>query len=660
MKIEQFLMKCIASPSVASIRQSIKLLQCLGALDQNESLTLLGSHLAYMPVDAKYAKMLIYAIVLRCLNPVLSIVSILSVGDQIFVLPTRPADRYKCSQLRRTLAENSMSDHFVMLKMFNMWMALRNNNMNDRKFCEENFISSVAMEQVRRIRAQILSHMQSSGLLKLTLPALDENAMKWPVVKACLCAGLYPNVARIDRVQKNMFSDIDQKLVFHMSSVLFNKNDRSNDFLKTMPSDWTVFEEKNRVGRMSMMRCNTLINSFSLMLSAGASLSAKEVAVEDEDWEDWEQRRIIIFNIDNLLTFRATMETGAQILNLREKFDSLIERFMGLPNFIHGKEDAVLITTISQVLEIEEKNSGFDLMSLQVKESVPQYQPNFKNTRNSANNRQPQASGGSYYNNNARASNANGNQWRSEPRSQNPSSSWRDHRNGMRNDASQRSEPKQKLSYKSEDRYAYNNSNGNWRDQRNGEIPPPRHEQKQKQSASNQPNPSEPFFRNNARSNNQSHVAANSSVSSAFKYFVLKVDNYDNLKNCAAQILISVELLQLQPEFTEKLKKLVRNLKMYLRNRIFKLPFFLQFNSQVFIIFYSPTQLEFLGFGEIMKQANKNSPLMFHFKLLKTISLQQVKQSALTANFKMSGNSSFQTEELSKENGNSIVSLFLS
>lgn len=83
MKIEQFLMKCIASPSPASIRQSIKLLQCLGALDADENLTLLGSHLAHMPVDAKYAKMLIYGIVLRCLDPVLSIVSILSVGDQI-------------------------------------------------------------------------------------------------------------------------------------------------------------------------------------------------------------------------------------------------------------------------------------------------------------------------------------------------------------------------------------------------------------------------------------------------------------------------------------------------------------------------------------------------------------------------------------------------
>jgi ATP-dependent RNA helicase YTHDC2 len=118
MPIEAFLNKCIASPSIPAIRQSIKLLQCLGALDKDESLTVLGSHLAEMPVDAKYAKMLIYSVALKCLNPVLNIVSILSMGDQIFILPIKPADRFRCHQIRRNFGGESLSDHFVMLKIF--------------------------------------------------------------------------------------------------------------------------------------------------------------------------------------------------------------------------------------------------------------------------------------------------------------------------------------------------------------------------------------------------------------------------------------------------------------------------------------------------------------------------------------------------------------
>lgn len=42
-RIEEFLGRCIAKPSQASIRQSIKLLQCLGALDKKRGFDLDGS-----------------------------------------------------------------------------------------------------------------------------------------------------------------------------------------------------------------------------------------------------------------------------------------------------------------------------------------------------------------------------------------------------------------------------------------------------------------------------------------------------------------------------------------------------------------------------------------------------------------------------------------
>ena len=359
MKIEEFLMKCIATPSIASIRQSIKLLQCLGALDQNEGLTILGNHLAQMPVDAKYGKMLIYGIALKCLNPVLSIVSILSFGDQIFVLPVRPADRYKCHQVRRALGEGSMSDHFVMLKFFQLWQDLKRDRINDRKFCEDNFISSSAMEHVKGITYQIMNYLQSSGLLKAPLNVLNENSNNWCVIKACICAGLYPSVARIDRKKKTMYSDIDQKLIFHMSSILSNKNDRSMDFLKNLPTDWVVFEEKNRVGRMSMIRCNTLVNNFSLLLSAGAALRSEIQEFDDDDGQK------LIIKIDNLVTLAADSESGSLILDLRENLDNMVVRLLGSRNFKFEKTDDMMISTIAKILTIEEKKSGFAAVNLE-------------------------------------------------------------------------------------------------------------------------------------------------------------------------------------------------------------------------------------------------------------------------------------------------------
>lgn len=388
MTIEAFLQKCIATPSVASIRQSIKFLQSLGALDQNEGLTLLGSHLAEMPVDAQYAKMLIYGIALKCLEPVLSIVAILSMGDNVFVLPIKPADRFKCHQVRRSLGENSVSDHFVLLKIFQLWMNLRRNNMNDRRFCEENFVSSTSMEHVKGIRQQISSYLQSSGLLKANASVLNANSSKWAVVKACLCAGLYPNVARIDRSKKSMYSDIDLKLVFHMSSILSEKNDRNLEY-KKLPADWVAFEEKNRVGRTSMIKCNTLINSVVLSLTAGASLKSETDPMNNYgDWTDEEaeeQAQKIVCKIDNLVAFTTAVETGALILDLREKLDDLVLRFLSSRNFQYDKSDDVLIKTIASVLEIEERNSGFASVTVETKEEAPTTQRRFGNARNQPN-----------------------------------------------------------------------------------------------------------------------------------------------------------------------------------------------------------------------------------------------------------------------------------
>lgn len=501
MKIEQFLQRCIATPAAANIRQSIKFLQSLGALDENESLTLLGSHLAEMPVDAQYGKILIYGILLRCLNPVLSIVSILSMGDQIFVLPIKPADRFKCHQIRRTLASDSHSDHFVMLKIFELWTSMKKNGMNERRFCEDNFISANSMEMVRGIQRQITSYLQTSGFLKAT--DLNVNSWKWSTIKACLCAGLYPNVARIDRKKKAMYSDIDRKLVFHVSSVLSNKNDRSMDFVKGFPADWVVFEEKNRVGRTSLIRCNTLINSFGLSLTAGAALKEKE---EDDDWTDEEEENDpqIVFKIDSLVTFITDRENGALIFHLRRKLDELLTRFLISRNFTSEKCDDVLIKTIARALDIEERNSGFEKVNIEVKEELEALQRNAMTRGNQMNRQQP-----------------NGNQWRSNCQSFGSASSQ------PPNSSKNRGQSGNKLP-------AAMPSN------RSQPLPPP--------TSHIWGQPLAP-----PTSNNRGRPMAPPSSNNRKSYFVMKMNSVRLLNDLASRVVFDVDLLDLHPAFLQKL-----------------------------------------------------------------------------------------------------------
>ena len=60
----------------------------MDALDAFEDLTEIGHHLADLPIEPRYGKMLLYSIVLKCLDPVLTIVCTLSHRD--------PCEYYDC------------------------------------------------------------------------------------------------------------------------------------------------------------------------------------------------------------------------------------------------------------------------------------------------------------------------------------------------------------------------------------------------------------------------------------------------------------------------------------------------------------------------------------------------------------------------------------
>lgn len=73
MPIAEFLQKAIDSPPSLVTTQAVELLKIMGALDGSEGLTELGIHLVNMPIEPKLSKMIMYGVVLKCLDPVLTI-----------------------------------------------------------------------------------------------------------------------------------------------------------------------------------------------------------------------------------------------------------------------------------------------------------------------------------------------------------------------------------------------------------------------------------------------------------------------------------------------------------------------------------------------------------------------------------------------------------
>ena len=100
------------------------MLQWMDALDPWENVTDLGHVLLDLPVDPRLGKMLVSATILRCLDPVLTIVCCLSHRSP-FILPTE-ADERKLAAIRQIeLAAGTLSDHMVLLRAFTLWLSAK-------------------------------------------------------------------------------------------------------------------------------------------------------------------------------------------------------------------------------------------------------------------------------------------------------------------------------------------------------------------------------------------------------------------------------------------------------------------------------------------------------------------------------------------------------
>lgn len=78
LKVKDFFTRLPEPPAPIAVKKSIDALISMGALDENEQLTRLGLYLLDFPIEPYLGKALMYAVTLKCLDPVLTIITIIS------------------------------------------------------------------------------------------------------------------------------------------------------------------------------------------------------------------------------------------------------------------------------------------------------------------------------------------------------------------------------------------------------------------------------------------------------------------------------------------------------------------------------------------------------------------------------------------------------
>ncbi|CAN0418977.1 unnamed protein product [Discosporangium mesarthrocarpum] len=297
--------------------------------------------------------MLIYGAVLGCLDPVLSIAAGLSCRSP-FLSSGDPEKRTAIDASKRRVAAlgGGRSDHTLLAVAVSEWEAARDRGGGggggrrgggQAAYCRENGLSSERMKELGDVRQQLAQALAGIGFVPDARGAFDPSstvnaqARSWRVVKAAVCAGLYPRVVRVQRPMERFVDlvglgavaarhtakefqfftrragggacgpGLDDRVFVHPSSINSATNDWSCPYL--------VYHERVHTSRVFVRDC-TEVSPYALLLFGG------QVAV---------QAGLGKITVDGWVRFEAIGRIAALVNKLKQQLDAMLWEKIGDP-----------------------------------------------------------------------------------------------------------------------------------------------------------------------------------------------------------------------------------------------------------------------------------------------------------------------------------------
>ncbi|XP_007010588.2 PREDICTED: DExH-box ATP-dependent RNA helicase DExH3 [Theobroma cacao] len=323
--IGEFLSAALQAPEPLAVQNAVGFLKMIGALDEKENLTSLGKFLSMLPVDPKLGKMLIMGAIFCCFDPVLTIVSGLSVKDP-FLLPQDKKDLAGTAKSR--FSAKDYSDHMALVRAYEGWKdAEREGSVYE--YCWRNFLSAQTLQAIHSLRKQFSFILREAGLVDTDAGSNNKLSHNQSLVRAVICSGLFPGIASVVHRETSMsFKTMDDgQVLLYANSV--------NARYQTIPYPWLVFGEKVKVNTV-FIRDSTGVSDSMLMLFGGA-LSCGVQAGHLKMMQGY-----IDFFMDSSL--------AECYLKLKEELDRLIQKKLQDPSVDIHKEGKYLMLAIQELV----------------------------------------------------------------------------------------------------------------------------------------------------------------------------------------------------------------------------------------------------------------------------------------------------------------------
>ncbi|KAF1330437.1 putative atp-dependent RNA helicase dhx35-like, partial [Globisporangium splendens] len=209
----------VSPPSPEALIRALELLYSLGAIDDNCRLTEpLGTQIAEFPVEPMLAKVLLSSFQYGCTQEILSIASILSVGD-IFL--SARGSRERKERLVEAMGEfaHPDGDHMTYLHIYDEFLE----NGKKREWCDEHLLDYRALVRAVEIRKHLKKYVNrfksASGDDQSEFANEDTPVVS---ILKCLVSGYFANAARMHA--DGMYRTVREKRLvqIHPTSVYYH------------------------------------------------------------------------------------------------------------------------------------------------------------------------------------------------------------------------------------------------------------------------------------------------------------------------------------------------------------------------------------------------------------------------------------------------------
>lgn len=278
--VSEYLQETIVKPPFIQIYRCVENLKKMSVFTELEDITWLGCRLIDLPVECHLGKLLVFAILLQCLDPILTIVSFMSTLDPFelsqylddLVEPYKDTIRCKLKEERSRQSEGFLSDHLTFLRLYQEWQNDLRDEGTDSVPNKYSFMLNGLLEHVCNARTQLVGALRSAQLIHnkghLSMHYINLKSNSWPIIKAALVGGLYPSICVLDRKVNRLKSPGKNELVLHPDSVLRGLD---MDSLKNMNflSPWIIYGSVGKGWHCSSINYNTVVAAISIALFAG-------------------------------------------------------------------------------------------------------------------------------------------------------------------------------------------------------------------------------------------------------------------------------------------------------------------------------------------------------------------------------------------------------